>query len=290
MSFETAAKAHIASRGSPETRAIYLADLARWIAFCEVEGTSADAPSFDVAVKFRDMLVAKYAAPTVRRVLSALSSMYDATAIVNHFKSSKRLPRPESDEIGTTREFSEEEAQALLGAAREEADKPSAKGLRDYAVLRLLYDTGMRITEAVSMKRDALSRVDGKLVLVAKVKKKGRVETSIPETSAELIERWLLDVRPSKYVFPASKGLGPLARRTISKRLLVYGTRVGVKDAHPHRFRVTYVIGSLDAGLALHEIQASVHHSDPKTTLRYDRRQRGAGVSAALAEFRRSRK
>lgn len=56
---------------------------------------------------------------------------------------------------------------------------------------------------------------------------------------------------------------------------------------HPHQFRATFITEALDAGVPLHEVQAAVHHADPRTTQRYDRGARGAGVTAALEKFRR---
>ena len=69
----------------------------------------------------------------------------------------------------------------------------------------------------------------------------------------------------------------------------MYGKMLGIK-VHPHSFRAAYITDALDSGLQLHEVQAAVHHADPATTLRYDRRERGAGVAAQVEKFRGMKK
>jgi integrase len=282
MTFETAAKEHIASRGSKETRGIYTADLARWLTFCELEGVSPDAPPFTTAVKFRDQLNVKFAALTVRRILAALSAMYDAAGLVNHFRSGKRLHRPEADEVAMTPAYSEEETMAIF--------KVVAKHPQDAAIIQILYDTGLRISEVVAIQRDSLRYVDGKLFLVAKVKKKGRVESALPPSSARAIEQWLEVAPASPYLFPGKVAGTHLSRRGFASRLTEIGRLAEVKNTHPHRFRATFITTALTAGMSLHEVQAAVHHSDPKTTLRYDRGVRGTGVTAAVASFRQNKR
>lgn len=276
--FEKAAREHIASRSSKETRGIYLGYLTKWLTFCQLEAIDPDAIPFTAAVKFRDQIEAQYASSTVRTIMSAISSMYDTAGLLNHFGSSKRLPRPPADEVSLTPAFSQEEAQKLLAIA--ECD------LRDRALFQVLYDTGMRVTQAASMLRESLVCEDGGVVLVSKVKKKGRVKTSIPASSMAWIDRWLAVAPPSKYVFPADRGRGPVTRQTVGRHLRAYAKEVGVKKAKAHMFRAMYVTESLDAGVPLHEVSASVSHSSTSVTMRYDRGSRGANVADTLAKYR----
>ncbi len=284
--FEVAARAHIASRGSPGTRELYSADLARWMEFCDSHRYDLEKPTLEAATGHRDELLKTFADLTVRRILSALSSMYDAAGIFSPFKSAKHLQRPQADQIGTTKEFTDEEARKLITAADGDDTR---LGMRDATVMQILYDTGLRISTVVRMKHSQLFDRNGQCILTTKVKKKGRVEQVLPSTSVERLDKWLGLVGDSDYVFPATRGRGPVTRSAISKRMVVYGKRVGIEEAHPHRFRVTYITTALDAGLPLNEVQAAVHHSDPKTTQRYDRGVRGAGVAEAVAKFRSGR-
>lgn len=284
--FERAARAHIASRGSKGTRALYGADLESWLEHCAESNIDPDGPSLEAATSFRDTLKGQLSAQTVRRVLSALSSMYEAAGLPNMF-SGKRLQRPPADEVALTREFSEEEAQAILKAA--EADTSNV-GIRDTAILRLLYDTGLRVSSVVEMKRNRIFRrgVDGQQVALARVKKKGLVEVELPEASAKALVHWLEVAPESDWVFPSVRSPNqPIACSVVNKRLLVYGAQAGVPHAHPHRFRATLITRALDLGIPLNQVQAAVHHADPKTTLRYDRGARGTGVANAVAESRK---
>jgi integrase len=289
--FETAAREHIASR-SEQTKKLYAADLEKWLKVCREHKFDPDEPTKEAATTFRDLYAAGKltkdppAKMTQRRVLSALSSMYDAAGIVNRFKSAKYLYRPPADEVAMTQAFTSEECDKMFAAI--EADK-SLEARRDEVLMRILYETGMRVGTVVKMERKALTRDGEQLIFITTVKKKGRVPVALPKKSAEALEKWL-DVAPqSKYVFPAVRGEGPLTRATVNRRLEEYAKSVGVKDAHPHRFRSTYITEALDAGVPLHEVQASVHHSDPATTLRYDRSARGLGVGATVAAFREKR-
>jgi integrase len=289
--FEKAARAHIASRGARGTRRLYKSDLTRWLAFCEQEKASPDEPTIELATKFRDELMATVEAQTVRRVLSALSSMYEAAGLPNLFKSSKRLPRPSPDDVALTREFSLEEIDELFEAVLRE-EKINTIGLRDEAIFRLLYDTGLRVSSVTSLLRDqvyARGR-DGVWVAVVKVKKRGLVEVELPLTSYSSISAWLRVAPSSPYMFPSPKNhKQPIRTQVVNDRLAHYGKIAGIENAHPHRFRATFATSALDAGIPLHEVQAAMHHSDPKTTLRYDRGVRGAGVTATLAQFRKKK-
>lgn len=279
MTFERAAREHIDSRGSKETRAVYLGDLGKWLTFCELEKVDPNAPPFSAAIKFRDALVAKYADPSTRRTLSVISVLYEAAGLVNHFKSSRRLHRPKPDDIGLTDSFTREQIDRLL----EEVYRDPCY----YAIVRLLYDTGLRIAEVLAIKRAALYGGAGlSMTLIGKVKKQGRVQTVVPETAARAVTRWLNTAPSSDWLFPASRGAGPMATSTVRAFLSDLGKRTEVDDVRPHRFRATFATNALDAGIALHEVQAAMHHSDPKTTQRYDRGKRGAGVTNALAAFR----
>lgn len=281
--FERAAREHISSRKSAGTRELYTADLARWLLHCELSTVNPDEPTLAAAVAFRDAITDKVGPQTVRRILSALSSMYDAAGIINHFKSSKRLPRPEADDAMVTQEFSKEQAEAILQVAR---DAPGDVAVRDYAILRLLYDVGMRISSAVELRRsEVIKRPDGSVVVITKVKKKGKVQMVLPASAAEALDQWLKIAPESLWVFPADRNRSYMPRRSFNRRLLMYGEKAGVKDAAPHRFRATFISDALDI-LPLHEVQAAVHHADPKTTLRYDRHKRGMGVVSAVSDAR----
>lgn len=289
--FERAARAHIASRGSAGTRKLYEGDLAAWLAHCAAEGVSPDEPDLAASTSFRDAIVQKYQPSVVRRILSALSSMHEAAGVNNVFNG-KRLQRPERDDVALTKEFTENEARALIAAAEAEyLEDESTTALRDSVVLHLMNEHGLRIGTVLGLRRERVLRNGDSITIQVRPKKKGYVEVVLTSIAAAALAQWL-DEDPdlkSGFVFPAPNNRQPLDTRIIGKRLVIYGKRCGVENAHPHRFRATFITAAFDAGVPLNEAQAAAHHSDPKSTLRYDRGRRGTGVADTVAAFRKKR-
>jgi len=282
--FEKVAREHIGSRGSSDTRPLYLADLARWVHFCQLRSFNVSAPTLEATTAFRDELQETLASPTVRRILSALSKMYKvavARQVVNWNPFDVGvLARPAADDAGTTKLFSRDEVEAIIGAAK--GDDPLY--VRDRAIMRLLYDTGLRVSSVAKLKRGKIfKRDDGSCVVLAKIKKKGDSEVELAPMTVAALDAWLAIAKESLWVFPY-KG-SHISRKAIGGRISHYGKLVGIKDAHPHRFRATFISDALDV-MPLHEVQAAVHHADPKTTLKYDRHKRGSGVTSAVAAKR----
>jgi hypothetical protein len=75
--FERAARTHAESRGSRGTRDLYLADLTRWLLFCQLEGIDPEKPNLAAATKFRDELLNKVSKTTARHTCLAISAMYN---------------------------------------------------------------------------------------------------------------------------------------------------------------------------------------------------------------------
>lgn len=286
-SFERVARAHASSRLSPGTRALYLGDFNRWLAWCRKHKVDPTKPTLEDATAYRDELQEKQDVQSVRRVLSALSSMYgaavaleDRLATWNPFHP-QALPRPPADTYGRTEAIDVEKAKQIVAAADKESD---GIGLRDAAILHLLFDTGIRISSLLSMRRSKLVRRGDGVVAWVKVKGTKLREVAIPRECAVVVERWLADavVPESDFVFPADRGKGAMSRNTVDKMLKARG---GAKMS-AHRFRATFATGAFDAGVPLQEVQKALHHSSPVTTQRYDRGARGGGVAEALAKFR----
>jgi integrase/recombinase XerD len=287
--FEQVARAHANSRGAQGTRDLYNADLDAWLKFCAEESITPSKPTLAGASAYRDLLMESHAALTVRRTLAALSSMYEAAlglerplATWNPFK---RLPRPPATDYAKTEVFTDAEAKSIIAKA-ETVARELTQGVRDVAILRLLYDTGLRVSAVVTLRRDHVFRRGEKLCVRVVVKGGKEVVVELTDEAATALQRWLdRGVKLGEYVFPARGGRLPMSRTAINRRITFYATAVGIAHAHPHRFRATFITDALDT-LPLHEVQAAVHHADPATTLRYDRRKRGTGVTSAVAAAR----
>jgi len=288
--FERAARAHIASRGSKGTRDLYAADLDGWLAWCAQRQCDPSRPTLQAATDYRDELKGRLAALTVRRTMSALSSIYEAALGFEQplvtWNPWKRLPRPPADAFTQTEAVSDSVAAAVIAAA--ERDDSSA-GLCDAAVLRLMHDTGLRVSSVVSIRREDVFRRGDQMVVRVLVKGGRREETEVPEPAAAAVDRWLAIAPPSVFLFPARGGKKHMVTKAVNKRLDTRAREAGVGHVHPHQFRSAFATAGFDAGKALHEVQRAMHHLSPLTTLRYDRGQRGTGVTNAIAEFRKGK-
>jgi integrase/recombinase XerD len=175
----------------------------------------------------------------------------------------RRLPRV----------LSPEEAEALLGAAQE----PTPLGLRDRAMLELLYGAGLRVSELVGLPLGALDRRRG----VVRVVGKGRRERIVPigEPAMDALEAWLADGRPALLraarratdaVFLSRRG-APMTRQNWFARLraLARAASLPSERVSPHVLRHAFATHLLEGGADLRAVQAMLGHADLSTTQVY---------------------
>jgi integrase/recombinase XerD len=175
----------------------------------------------------------------------------------------RRLPRV----------LSPEEAEALLGAAQE----PTPLGLRDRAMLELLYGAGLRVSELVGLPLGALDRRRG----VVRVVGKGRRERIVPigEPAMDALEAWLADGRPALLraarratdaVFLSRRG-APMTRQNWFTRLRALARAAGLPSERvsPHVLRHAFATHRLEGGADLRAVQAMLGHADLSTTQVY---------------------
>jgi integrase/recombinase XerC len=144
------------------------------------------------------------------------------------------------------------------------------KGLRDRAILELLYSSGIRVGELVGL---SLNQIDLDLGIV-KVMGKGRKERIVPVGSkaiealkAYLGERGALG--GEEPLFLNSRG-GRLTARTVGRLVKKYTKRSGIfRKVSPHTLRHSFATHLLDAGADIREIQEMLGHASLSTTQRY---------------------
>ncbi|QBR94089.1 tyrosine recombinase XerC [Nocardioides euryhalodurans] len=167
-----------------------------------------------------------------------------------------------------------DEARALVEAAAALADDGSPLGLRDVAMLELLYATGVRVGELVGLDVDDL---DGERQVV-RVLGKGRKERSVPygHPAARAVDRWLTAGRPRLAVEGAGAALFLGARgRRIDQRVvrdLVHRRLAdvpGAPDLGPHGLRHTAATHLLEGGADLRSVQELLGHASLATTQLY---------------------
>lgn len=283
--FEQAASQLIAAKKSPHTRAAYTADVDRWIEFCHAMRGDPMRPSLVLATAFREHLTASGSIATTRRRLAAISFIYrelrkHQVVETNPFHPSV-LPWPALSRIGKTPIVKDEVVRRMM----ESAASDDMYGLRDTALLRLLYDCGLRRASAISLTRQNLRQQEGNTYIRVVVKGGTEREVRLPARTAETLQRWIAAAPPSPYVFPGARG-GPMNLASVNKIVRKRGKEAGDDDVHPHRFRASFITAAYDAGIPERDIQESVHHADARTTRLYDRHQRGTEVPDRVASLR----
>lgn len=289
LGFERAARAVIEAKRSPHTKAAYRADLRLWLSFCATEDIDPTLANLEQSTAFREYLEAHYPAKeSARRVIAAMSSVYRSLlrggAVRTNPFHPAMLTWPPANALPRARLVTDAHARAMIAHAHGESVGRPERAARDVAILRLLYDTGLRRSSVAKIVR--ATYIDGRIQAIVKGDKE--IEISLPIVTTAAIDAWLAH-RPDRgpYLFPSSDG-GHLHPVSINKLVRRHAKAVGATHVHPHSFRAAFVTAGYDAGLPEHEIQASVHHSDPKTTRRYDRRVRGRAVAAAVETFRKT--
>ncbi|HEX4951951.1 MAG TPA: site-specific tyrosine recombinase XerD [Thermoanaerobaculia bacterium] len=163
---------------------------------------------------------------------------------------------------------SEDRINALLAAP----DVAEPLGLRDRAMLELLYATGLRVSELVGLTLAQLRLDAGFLVAFGK----GAKERVVPvgERAEEWLGRYLREVRPGlakgrhQAVFVNRSG-APMSRQGFWKNLAAYGRQVGIADLHPHMLRHSFATHLLEHGADLRSVQMMLGHASVSTTQIY---------------------
>lgn len=284
----------IASRASKNTRAAYRRDFKNWIFYCEQDGADPSEPPLETATGFRDQASEVLSPASLARKLAVLGAIYRyaqeqriPAATWNPF-STRALPRPSAPRFGKTEAVPEEIAEKMLKSARRD---DTYTGARDAAVLSLLYATGLRRVSVGAMRFDGIFRREGTLIARTTIKGGEEVEVELPKPYDAIVERWYKCAAEtgSPWLFPGRNVRRHISLQMVNKIVNYWAHQVGAEGVHPHQFRVSFVTGLYDAGAQERDIQAAVHHKDPRSTQRYDRGRRGAGASKFLAEHRKTK-
>jgi integrase/recombinase XerD len=163
-----------------------------------------------------------------------------------------------------------EEVDNLLGAP----DESTPLGLRDAAMLELLYATGLRVSELVSLRVRDANLEAGLLSCIGKGDKERVVPLS--RSAVARLRLYLDKARPSLVrgrspaaIFLNNRG-GGMTRQGFWKNLKVYGQSIGLKrPLSPHVLRHSFATHLLERGADLRSVQVMLGHSDISTTQIY---------------------
>jgi len=205
------------------------------------------------------------------RLLSCLRQFYqhalregwtktDPTARIDAPKLGRPLPKS----------LTEQEVEALLDAP----DVDDAEGIRDRAMLEVLYATGLRVSELVGLRLEQLSLTQGLVRIVGK----GGKERLVPlgDEALDWIERFikggrhdLLGERACAELFPTRRGSG-MTRQAFWYLIKKHALRAGIeKHLSPHTLRHAFATHLLNHGADLRVVQMLLGHSDLSTTQIY---------------------
>lgn len=164
--------------------------------------------------------------------------------------------------------LSEEQVERLLSAP----DLSVALGVRDKAMIELLYATGLRVSELVGLELPQLRLDQGFLVAWGK----GSKERIVPvgDRAQDCLEHYYREGRPQLArgrhltVFVSRRGVG-MTRQGFWKILRGYGTAIGIKALSPHVLRHSFASHLLEHGADLRAVQMMLGHEDISTTQIY---------------------
>ena len=266
-----------AERGAAaNTIEAYRRDLAHYAGFVAARGQTLLTSTRDTVTAWLDDLKTEglSAASSARR-LSAVRQFHkflcadglrgdDPTRIVASPKARRALPKV----------LSVAEVDRLLALAEAEANNPAsaqqqASAQRLYVLLEMLYATGLRVSELVSLRRAAVMR-DSAFITVTGKGNKDRV-VPMNDRARDAVRAWVTTLEPGPFLFPARGEDGHLSRQVFARDLKALAARAGISSARvaPHVLRHAFASHLLAGGADLRVVQMLLGHADISTTQIY---------------------
>jgi integrase/recombinase XerD len=246
----------------------YSRDLASFQLFCQPV-TAGALPEAAVLQSYVNHLYAKgLSSRTIARHLSAARSLF-------HFLvADERLAADPTEHLSSPKQWStipkflnREQVEKLIAAP--DCTKPT--GLRDRAMLELLYATGIRVTELIQLR---VSNLDAALGVV-RVTGKGNKQRLVPvhrsalDSISEYVEQSrpvLLKGKATPSLFVTARGAA-MTRQAFWASVKLNGKKAGIfHDLSPHVLRHTFATHLLEGGADLRSVQTMLGHADLSTT------------------------
>ncbi len=207
---------------------------------------------------------------SLARMVSSLKSLFKFLVLENYLKKdpAQGLSSP-ALWLNLPRVLTVEEVEALL----EKPDLKTPQGIRDRAILEIMYGSGLRVSELVSLELKDIRLNQGFLIC----KGKGNKERIVPlnRSSIRWLKAYLSEVRPSWDLFSSpvlflTRRGRAFTRQGIWKILKTYGQAAGLRDRiHPHVLRHSFATHLLERGADLRAVQMLLGHSQITTTQIY---------------------
>lgn len=259
-------------RLSSNTLESYARDLGFLAAYAEKRERPVDSLTRrDLEAFVRDLMSSGLSPRSVARAVACVRGFYKFAAV------EQKLSENPADDLRAPRAWpalpkflSLEEVDRLL----EQPDVARPLGLRDKALIELLYATGLRVSELISLRAGDLNIEEGYLTCIGKGDKQRLVPMG--HQAADWVRRYIREARPtivkkksSPWLFVNARG-GALSRVGFWKVLKGYGVAAGVsRDLSPHVLRHSFATHLLERGADLRMIQVMLGHADLSTTQIY---------------------
>jgi integrase/recombinase XerD len=260
---------------SENTLSAYKNDLSQFASFLEQRVTNWAEVDQDLIMEYIMFMKGdqEYASSSVARKVAAIKSFFhflaerkviedDPTATLDSPKVRKRLPRA----------ISQGDIERLL---EEPAREQTAKAVRDRALLELLYATGLRVTELVSLNTDDINLASGTVRVIHPKDKHERL-VPIHQRAIEPLQEYLEQARVQLLHDPEERALflnhrgQRLTRQGLWLIVKHYVREVGIRDeVTPHTLRHTFAAHLLDNKADLEYVQELLGHASISTTQVY---------------------
>jgi len=161
--------------------------------------------------------------------------------------------------------LSETEVATLLAAM-----KQGRHGIRDHLIVLMMYRHGLRVSEAIGLRRDEVD-LDHARLWVHRLKRGLDVEHPIGGDELRAIKRYIaIRTEALPWLFISERGQ-PLTRQSVNYLVAEAASRAGLPPVHPHMLRHSCGFALANRGYDLRLIQDYLGHRDPKHTVHYTR-------------------
>jgi integrase/recombinase XerD len=260
-----------AERGAARNTILsYTRDLEEARGFLKGRKTSFEAAGKDALEAYAAALSRSALSPrTVARRLSSLRQFYhflytenlrtdNPAALLDSPKQPRTLPKS----------LTADDITALIAAARAEND------LRLTAMLELLYASGLRVTELVTLPRRAFERKGGQGFAFLTVRGKGNKERLVPlhDAAVDAVQAYIAQEKnETPWLFPSRSKQGHITRQRFGQSLKELAVKAGLdpEKISPHTLRHSFASHLLAGGADLRVIQELLGHADISTTQIY---------------------
>lgn len=262
----------VEARLSPRTVESYARDIACYLdeTFHRRKGDVSSLERENIIVHLAHLKEKGLSSISLRRHLSSIKSFHrfllreglveaDPAAYVESPRTGRKLPGV----------LQEHQVEALLA----QPDTGEPLGLRDAAMLELMYATGLRVSELVGLKEADVNLEAGYLIAYGKGKKERVVP--VGERALDILKNYLGSSRAvmagkkrSPYLFLSRRG-GAMTRNNFWNRVKLYARSAGLGEVTPHMLRHSFASHLLNGGADLRSVQQMLGHADISTTQIY---------------------